>query len=63
MSAEVRVVAEDIIARYILPLPTPPAKDKEIDEDEWAARLMRIISNLDQPTFESLLSMTGLQSV
>lgn len=63
MSPEVKVVAEDIVARYILPLPTPATKDKDMDEDEWTERLMRTIANVDQTTFEALLSMTGLQSV
>lgn len=63
MSSEVRVVAEDIIARYILPLPTLGAKDKDVDEGAWTERLMRTIANVDQSTFESALSMTGLQSV
>jgi len=59
---ELKVLAEDVISRYILPL--PPASSKiEIDEDEWTRRLLRVVTNGGNPRIlQSILLMSGLQS-
>jgi sister chromatid cohesion protein PDS5 len=61
MSPEVRVVAEDIIARYIFPLPSISAKG-EVDEQAWTRRLLRTSAEADQRGLASLLTMSGLNA-
>ncbi|KAG8829342.1 hypothetical protein FRC17_006732 [Serendipita sp. 399] len=56
---EVKVLAEDIIARYILPLPSFSAKD-DVDEDVWTRRLLMIVSNGRPGVFDAVMAMSGL---
>ncbi|PVF91902.1 hypothetical protein CPB86DRAFT_777592 [Serendipita vermifera] len=61
INPEVRVVAEDIIARYIFPLPSIPAKT-EVDEQAWTRRFLRTAAEADQRGLASLLTMSGVNA-
>ncbi|KAJ6484326.1 armadillo-type protein [Mycena vitilis] len=65
-SREIRTVVEDVIAEYILPLPsasTPStSKNTEVDEVAWTDRLLTIMAFLDdEHAFNALLNITLLQ--
>ena len=63
ISPELKVLAEDIISRYILPLPSASSK-ADIDADEWTRRLLRVVTSSGNPrVLESVLLMSGLKSV
>lgn len=59
--AEAIVVAEDTLARYIFPLPSPSSKE-DIDEDEWTRRLLKTLTNADDECFTGVLMMSGLNA-
>ncbi|OBZ77502.1 Sister chromatid cohesion protein pds5 [Grifola frondosa] len=63
---EVKAVAEQILAEYILPLPSPSAstsKGSDIDEVAWTDRLLLTMRFLDEPAINALLSFSGLKGV
>ncbi|KAJ7207075.1 armadillo-type protein [Mycena pura] len=64
-TAENRSVVEDVVAEYILPLPSgslSSSKGGEIDEAAWTDRLLTIMAFLDdEHAVNSLLSISGLQ--
>ena len=59
MVAEVfsRAVAQEIIARYILPL--PPRGD---DEVAWTERLLKLLSRVDDKALDILFNLMGLKA-
>ena len=59
MAAEVfsRAVAQEIIARYILPL--PPRGD---DEVAWTERLLKLLSRVDDKALDILFNLMGLKA-
>jgi sister-chromatid-cohesion protein PDS5 len=62
VSPEFKVLAEDVISRYILPLPSVSGK-ADIDEDDWTRRLLRVVISGGSPrVLESILLMSGLKS-
>jgi hypothetical protein len=52
-----RAVAQEIIARYILPL--PPKGD---DEVSWTERLLKLLSPLDDKATDILFNLMGLKA-
>ncbi|KAG8757054.1 hypothetical protein FRC14_002423 [Serendipita sp. 396] len=56
---DVKVLAEDIIARYILPLP-PFSPKEDVDEDMWTRRLLAILSSGRTTVFDSVILMSAL---
>jgi hypothetical protein len=62
LSLEVKILAEDTLARYIFPLPSPSTKE-DIDEDEWTRRFFRTLANADEVHFNAVLGMSGLNAV
>ncbi|KAJ7810116.1 armadillo-type protein, partial [Mycena leptocephala] len=65
VTSEIRPVVDDIVAEYILPLPsssTPStSKSAEVDEVAWTDRLLTVMAFLDdERAFNTLLTMTSL---
>ncbi|GBE89081.1 armadillo-type protein [Sparassis latifolia] len=64
-TGEVKAVAEQVIAEYILPLPSPPSsstsKNTEIDEAAWTDRLLFTMRFLDETAINALLSFSALK--
>lgn len=52
-----RAVAQEIIARYILPLPS-----KGDDEVAWTERLLKLLSRVDDKAIDILFNLTGLKA-
>src|ERR1700679_1680754 len=52
-----RAVAQEIIARYILPLPL-----KGDDEVAWTERLLRLLSRVDDRATDILFNLMGLKA-
>jgi len=52
------------MAEYIFPLPngSSDTKGTDVDEVAWTDRLLNIVKFLDETTFKSLLSMSGLKT-
>ncbi|KAJ6631101.1 armadillo-type protein [Mycena sp. CBHHK59/15] len=66
ISSDIRPVIEDVLAEYILPLPsssTPStSKNTEVDEVAWTDRLLTVMAFLDDDhATNSLLSVSALQ--
>jgi hypothetical protein len=59
-----RALAEQVVAEYILPLPSPGASAKgyDIDESAWTDRLLNTMKFLDERAIKALLSLTGLKA-
>jgi hypothetical protein len=59
MTAELfpRAVAQEIIARYILPLPS-----KGDDEVAWTERLLKLLSRVDDKATDILFNLMGLKA-
>jgi hypothetical protein len=62
LSLEVKVLAEDTLARYIFPLPSPSTKE-DIDDNEWTRRFFRTLANTDESHFNAVLGMSGLNAM
>jgi hypothetical protein len=52
-----RAVAQEIIARYILPLPS-----KGDDEAMWTERLLKLLSRVDDRATDILFNLMGLKA-
>jgi len=52
-----RAVAQEIIARYILPLPS-----KGDDEVAWTERLLKLLSRVDDKAIDILFNLMGLKA-
>jgi len=52
-----RAVAQEIIARYILPLPS-----KGDDEAAWTERLLKLLSRVDDRAIDILFNLMGLKA-
>jgi len=52
-----RAVAQEIIARYILPLPS-----KGDDEVAWTERLLKLLSRVDDKALDILFNLMGLKA-
>ncbi|KAJ7135989.1 cohesin-associated protein Pds5 [Mycena epipterygia] len=66
VSQEIRVIIEDVVSDYILPLPsasTPStSKNTEVDEVAWTDRLLTVMAFLDDDHgVNTLLTMSTLQ--
>ncbi|KAI0634818.1 armadillo-type protein [Trametes polyzona] len=65
VSREVKALAEQTIADFILPLPTPPAssssKASEIDEVAWTDRLLLTMRYLDEVAINTLYNFSNLK--
>ncbi|KAH0581979.1 hypothetical protein H2248_011642 [Termitomyces sp. 'cryptogamus'] len=66
-SQEVRLVAEQVVMGYVLPLPsssTPStSKGGEVDEVAWTDRLLHTMKYLEEQPTNALLSLTGVKQV
>ncbi|EKM56477.1 uncharacterized protein PHACADRAFT_207705 [Phanerochaete carnosa HHB-10118-sp] len=63
-SLEIKALAEQVIADYILPLPAASSstgKTSEIDEVAWTDRLLTTMKYLDPIAVNTLLSLSGLK--
>ncbi|TFK86665.1 hypothetical protein K466DRAFT_492369 [Polyporus arcularius HHB13444] len=65
INADVKSLAEETIAEYILPLPTPPAasssKGSEVDEVAWTDRLLLTMRHLDDVSVNTLYSFSNVK--
>ncbi|EMD34698.1 hypothetical protein CERSUDRAFT_116889 [Gelatoporia subvermispora B] len=65
-TAEVKAVAEQVLADYILPLPSLPstsAKGSEVDEAAWTDRLLFTMKFLNEAAINALLSFSGVKVI
>ncbi|TFY67169.1 hypothetical protein EVJ58_g1799 [Rhodofomes roseus] len=65
---EVKSIAEQILADFIFPLPSPPSSSSskssgEVDEAAWTDRLLYIMTFLDEQATNALLSFSGLKGL
>ncbi|RPD56961.1 hypothetical protein L226DRAFT_491089 [Lentinus tigrinus ALCF2SS1-7] len=67
INTDVKVLAEETIAEYILPLPTPPAasssKGSEVDEVAWTDRLLLTMRHLDDVSINTLYSFSNVKGI
>ncbi|OSD08806.1 hypothetical protein PYCCODRAFT_1380708 [Trametes coccinea BRFM310] len=65
ISREVKAIAEETLAEYILPLPSLPSssssKGAEIDEVAWTDRLLLTMRYLDEVSVNTLYSFSNLK--
>ncbi|KAH7882429.1 armadillo-type protein [Phlebopus sp. FC_14] len=68
MTPEAKFVAEQVIADYVLPLPslsnaasTSTPKNVEIDEVAWTDRLLNMMRYLDDQAVNAVLSLSGIK--
>ncbi|KAJ7145311.1 armadillo-type protein [Mycena crocata] len=66
ISGEIRPIVEDVVAEYILPLPSPSisstSKSAEVDEVAWTDRLLTVMAFLDdEHAVNMLLTISALQ--
>ncbi|RXW15368.1 hypothetical protein EST38_g10488 [Candolleomyces aberdarensis] len=61
-SAEVRSVVEQVIADYILPLPSSGSKGPEVDEVAWTDRLLSVMRLLTEKSIKALLGLSGIKA-
>ena len=60
----IRALAEEVIAEYILPLPSASSssgKTSEIDEAAWTDRLLTVLKDLEPTEKNSILAVSGLK--
>ncbi|PSR74380.1 hypothetical protein PHLCEN_2v9888 [Hermanssonia centrifuga] len=65
VSQEVKALAEQVIAEYILPLPSlagAAGKGAEIDETAWTDRLLCTMGLLDPVAINTLLALSGIKA-
>ncbi|KAI0689173.1 armadillo-type protein [Cytidiella melzeri] len=65
-SSDVKALAEQMIADYILPLPAASSssgKTAEVDEVAWTERLLCTMKFLDETANNSLRSLSGIRAV
>lgn len=61
-----RAIAEQVIAEYILPLPSSPSsssKGNEVDEGAWTDRLLYTMKFLDGTAINAILSLSGMKGL
>ncbi|KIJ63153.1 hypothetical protein HYDPIDRAFT_113739 [Hydnomerulius pinastri MD-312] len=67
MTQEAKAVAEQVIADFVLPLPSSSAasastsKNLEVDEAAWTDRLLNTMRHLDDRAVNAVLSMSGIK--
>lgn len=68
MTPEAKAAAEQVIAEYILPLPSPSttaastSRNVEVDEVVWTDHLLNIMQHLDNIGINTILTMTGIKA-
>ncbi|KAI0938430.1 hypothetical protein AcW1_001836 [Taiwanofungus camphoratus] len=65
-TTEVKAIAEQVIAEYILPLPSSPSsssKGNEVDEGAWTDRLLYTMKFLDGTAINAILSLSGMKGL
>lgn len=68
MTSEAKAAAEQVIAEYILPLPSSSttsastSKNVEVDEVVWTDHLLNIMQHLDNIGVNTILTMTGIKA-
>ncbi|KAH9932198.1 armadillo-type protein [Fomitopsis serialis] len=65
---EVKSIAEQIVADYIFPLPSPPSSSSsksngDVDEAAWTDRLLYVMTFLDEQAINALLSFSGMRGL
>ncbi|KAF8634850.1 hypothetical protein AX17_004098 [Amanita inopinata Kibby_2008] len=67
ISQDVRAVIEQVVADFILPLPTPSpnagSKGSDLDEVAWTDRLLNTIKYLSEKSINALLGLSGLKNL
>ncbi|KAL0958138.1 hypothetical protein HGRIS_000306 [Hohenbuehelia grisea] len=66
VGTEVRPVVEDVVAKYVLPLPSASSKGKETQTDDdaastWTSRLLAVMRHMDDKAVSALLLLSGLR--
>ncbi|KAI0747029.1 armadillo-type protein [Daedaleopsis nitida] len=65
VSREVKALAEQVVAEFILPLPTPPAtsssKSSDIDEVAWTDRLLLTMRHLGEVAINTLYGFSNIK--
>ena len=68
LTSEAKAAAEQVIADYVLPLPSSStisastSKNVEVDEVAWTERLLNIMQHLDDLGINAILSMSGIKA-
>ncbi|KAH9928578.1 armadillo-type protein [Amylocystis lapponica] len=65
-AGEARATAEQVLAEYVLPLPSPPpstSKNTDINEGAWTDRLLNMMKFLDEAAINTLLNFSGLKAL
>lgn len=68
MTSEAKAAAEQVIADYVLPLPSSSAisastsKNVEVDEVAWTDHLLNTMQHLDDLGINTILSMSGIKA-
>ncbi|KAF8624977.1 hypothetical protein AX15_005612 [Amanita polypyramis BW_CC] len=64
-NGEVLAVVEQVVADFILPLPSfsPSTRGAEVDEVAWTDRLLNTMKNLTDKSINALLNLSGLRNV
>ncbi|KAI8986667.1 armadillo-type protein [Trametes punicea] len=67
VTREVKAIAEEVLAEYILPLPSLPtsssSKGGEVDDVAWTDRLLLTMRYLDEVSINTLYSFSNLKGV
>lgn len=68
MTSEAKAAAEQVIANYVLPLPSSStnsastSKNVEVDETAWTDHLLSVMQHLDDLGVNTILSMSGIKA-
>jgi len=64
---EIRSSVEQILAEYIIPLPSTTTssstKEKEVDEAAWTDRLLNVMRYLSEKSVQMLIGLSGLKTL
>ncbi|KAG5654557.1 hypothetical protein H0H81_000082 [Sphagnurus paluster] len=67
ISPEVRMIVEQVVAEYILPLPSSStsntSKGGDVDEVAWTDRLLQTMKYLGEKSTNAMLLLTGLKHI
>ena len=66
MTSEAKAAAEQVIADYVIPLPSPTnsastSKNVEVNEVAWTDHLLNIMQHLDNIGVNTILTMSGIK--
>jgi len=66
-NTEIRSSVEQILAEYIIPLPSmttsSSTKEKEVDEATWTDRLLNVMRYLSEKSVQLLIGLAGLKAL